>query len=647
MRANTFSETAVARGRSQLKVQRCLVFTILGLALAATSSFPVRAAEQAKAGPQEALLLLLYQAWTNVMAKVANKPTAEQLAAMKSARQNTESASSLATVSAESYGCALWLDAARSTNNPSNVVVTLHNTVPALNYKLWTKTVLMPTQSWTLETNAGGTSGQNWTAVTVPRNGRANLFFLGGAGGFGTNKSFVGLQQSNSVASLPDAMGAVGPQHVMQVLNVLSGKVGVAVFDKCTGNLIQSATNEAFFSVQFGGTNYPTGQTFDPRVLYDHESQRWVATILDRTTRQLVLAVSKSSTPLNLLTNWDKHLLPVSVGGSSSDFGTLGVDKNGLYISVAQQDLVAGTISSNVIVTLKKPEIYQGNVISNFFLTHSNELPASAIFPAVNFDAEPRGGFAWFVAKKWPDRTSTNHGGVLAYRRMTWSGSNTAWADTNWVEVPNSPIYRDYFDLDKSGVTAPQGVEAPAIELYGTGSRLMSAVIQNGNLWTCQHVGLSGTNGHYPGHGGSTNVDRSGIQWLRIGTDTNGQFLTVTNGRIFDATNSNPFYYYCPSLMVNKNGDAITGFNSSRSGDYIRALYLWRTSQAAQPLQPLVLREGQDIAQHGSWGDYSAASLDPTDRLRIWLVIPCVPSSSLDNEWDTWIGEIVPDEVAP
>src|SRR5689334_10797 len=107
-------------------------------------------------------------------------------------------------------------------------------------------------------------------------------------------------------------MGAVGQQHFVQVLNAATGGVGIAVFDKCTGERLQVATNSQFFAVQYGGSNYPAGATFDPRVLFDHEAQRWIAISLDIVTRELLLAISKTNTPLDLMANWNLYLLPVA-----------------------------------------------------------------------------------------------------------------------------------------------------------------------------------------------------------------------------------------------------------------------------------------------------------------------------------------------
>jgi len=52
-------------------------------------------------------------------------------------------------MSAAEYSCALFLHVAQSTNSTSNMVVTLHNTVPGTNYTLWSKPMLVATQAWT------------------------------------------------------------------------------------------------------------------------------------------------------------------------------------------------------------------------------------------------------------------------------------------------------------------------------------------------------------------------------------------------------------------------------------------------------------------------------------------------------------------
>lgn len=330
--------------------------------------------------------------------------------------------------------------------------------------------------------------------------------------------------------------------------------------------------------------------------------------------------------------------------GTLTDFPTLGVDQNGIYVSAFQISSDGVSVASNIVVAFKKPEIYQGTNLSVTLNVTTNDLPADVIQPAVNFDASPRGGYAWFVGKQKRVPATPYAGGAIAYRRLQWSGTNAAWVDANWVSLTNT-FYRNYFDLDEGGISAPQSNTTQRIDLQKIGSRLMTAVIRAGALWTCQHIGLSGTNGTYAS---GQSVDRSGAQWLKLSTDTNGNFLSLTNGRVYDAASADPRYYYFPSLMVNRAGDMAMGFSGSKSNEFIGAFYSYRAADGTTPSQALLMHPGQGIFDHSSrWGDYSATTLDPLDGLSFWTVQQYAQDDPLDNLWGTWISEIVPNTLGP
>jgi hypothetical protein len=612
------------------------------------------AAESTNSDPRDFLMIKLYEAALKRVEALESQPFRSAMSPAHSSSNSQPNASM--AMSGEAYGCKLWLDIRPATNNTSNVVVTLHNTVPWMANKLWSKTALMATHAWTLETNLTGATGQDWTATTVPMSGRSNLFFTATIdGGFNTNRSFAGLQFTNSNIGNPDSMGAVGPDHFLEILNASPTNAAVAAFDKCTGQIIQQVPKRHFFAVQHNGTNYPLSDTVDSRVLYDPLARRWLATALDLGSENVMLAVSRSANPLDLTNNWDKYLLPFARPGVGTDFPTLGLDAAGIYISTSTRPFSSGGYGGNLMLVLDKAALYQQTVVSNFIDISTNELPAHVIQPAMNFDVNPRGGLAWFVAKKDRDPGTNYQGGAICYRRLNWSVTNGSWtvnwAETNWADVPNSPAYRDYFDLDEGNISAPQFTTAESggarIELFHTGSRVMTAVIRNGALWTCQHVGFSGTNGTYPGDDSGTNVSHSGIQWLKIITDTNGAFLAMTNGRIFDPTNSNPRWYYLPSLMVNAAGDVVFGFSGANTNGYVSAFYGWRGVTDVESPAPRLLHAGDGVFTTGQFGDYSATSLDPTDAITFWTVQGYARDFDNDEVWGTWISEIVPSFTAP
>ena len=253
--------------------------------------------------------------------------------------------------------------------------------------------------------------------------------------------------------------------------------------------------------------------------------------------------------------------------------------------------------------------------------------------PVVNFDSVPANGYAWFVAKGPPDLGTPYAGGAIYYRRLQWSGTNAAM-DTNWFIVTNSSVnYRDYYDLDGTNImeipAAGAGVNAPQtnglpIDLHETGSRLASTMIRSGFLWTCQAIGLSATNGLYSGDQSGASVNRTGVQWVKLGVDaTNGSLSYSAHLRVFDRNLSTPLYYYFPSLMVNGAGDMVMGFSGSSVTNYISAYATWRLSNGSTLEAPRLIRPGLTNYVAPTplrFGDYSATTLDPADDRSFWTV---------------------------
>ncbi len=537
----------------------------------------------------------------------------------------------------EGAGAGCGLSLAANTTSSNAILLTLFHTRPGQTYQIWSLTNLWLT-NWVLESSlvAAGDSAQ----TNIAMGQRPDLFLRAWEfRDYQTNLVFKGLTHySNNVTLvpnyIPDTMGAVGPNQFVELLNGF-----IAVYDK-SGNLISQAYTTNFFAVTNAGTSYPTSDLMlDPRILYDQQSQRWVACAIDggnNPSQQAILAVSNGDNPTNLATGWTKYLVPVQRANLLTDFTTLGLDANGIYLAVAHYGSENGvsTNAGHTVVAIKKPQIYTNQFVSTIFRL-TNGLPFFTIQPVVNFDAVSASDFAWFVAKGLPDYGTNYQGGAIWYGRLQWTNTTAVGLDTNWFVVSNSgPTYRDYYDLDgtgsltlpTNGVFAPQpagpGGQTNSLSLYGAGSRLMTAVIRNGSLWTCHTVGLSGTNGAYNGDQSGASVDRSAVQWLKLQVNTSvGTLLCAAHGRIFDATlTANAMYYYVPSLMVNCAGDMVTGFSGSSVSNYVSAYYSWRLASGVGLNQPRLLQVGTTFFDYLRWGDYSATTIDPTDDWSFWTV---------------------------
>jgi hypothetical protein len=83
--------------------------------------------------------------------------------------------------------------------------------------------------------------------------------------------SFVGMLDNNTVIP-PDTHGAAGPSHLVSILNR-----GFAVFNKSTGATIGAPISlQAFWAALGTGPGQPAQDPFDPKVLYDQYSGRFI-----------------------------------------------------------------------------------------------------------------------------------------------------------------------------------------------------------------------------------------------------------------------------------------------------------------------------------------------------------------------------------
>ena len=155
-------------------------------------------------------------------------------------------------------------------------------------------------------------------------------------------------------------------------------------------------------------------------------------------------------------------------------------------------------------------------------------------------------------------------------------------------------------------------------------------------------LGPGGTNGTLVGNQTGTNVDRSGVQWLRFKIESAGMLTYDTHGRVFDRARSNALYYYFPSLMVNCAGDMVTGFSGSSTTTYIGAYFTYRPRGGVVLDPPRLIRSGVTnyVSESPWWGDHSATTLDPTDDATFWTVQEFAGFGDPDLPWATVIARM-------
>src|ERR1017187_524462 len=137
--------------------------------------------------------------------------------------------------------------------------------------------------------------------------------------------TFLG-EADTGTAIPPDTYGAVGPNHIMVTLNTqvrITNKSGVQVTNRVT------LDNFWNFGLNTNGLS-----TFDPKIVYDPYTNRWIFTTLANGkshTSYLLLAASATNDPTG---PWHFYKVRVdSTGTNWLDFPELGFNKNWIVVS--------------------------------------------------------------------------------------------------------------------------------------------------------------------------------------------------------------------------------------------------------------------------------------------------------------------------
>lgn len=430
---------------------------------------------------------------------------------------------------------------------------------------------------------------------------------------------FQGLPD-NFTAIPPDTQGAVGPQHVVTMLNTQ-----VTIHSR-------SGAPRANFPISLNGFWSPLGNfkdTFDPRIEYDASADRWIACAAvngESATSALLLAVTQTGDPGGV---WNYFKVDVGSSNRWGDFPALGFNANWVAVSMNLFQIrgAASYITTNVYV-FSKADLYQkGTGVHVTFSEAQGEFT-----PVRDYDnSQPNTLYLMQefatdygpVAGSGAIRISKIEGAVGA---ETFRGGNVgtvniadAWSDTGPSEADFGPQLGTSVKVDIGD------------------SRLDNCVMRNARIW-CAHT-------VFVPYGQPT---RAAAQWFQIDPSGTTPAL-VQRGRIDDP--SGTFFYAYPTIAVNKNNEALIGYTRFSANDYPSAWFAIRTpNDPLNAMQPGVLVKAGEApyvspgARTGSnrWGDYSTTLVDPVNDLDFWTIqeYAATPPSSRTGAFGTWWAQV-------
>ena len=391
--------------------------------------------------------------------------------------------------------------------------------------------------------------------------------------------NFTGSKFDVSGFFPPDTDGAVGPNHFVELVN------GVyRVYDKA-GSVVQTSSLDGFWTAA-GVT--PTGTfSFDPRVLYDPESERWFAASTDAPGQlnHFLLAVSNTSDPT---AGWHAVALDSDPNGDHwADFPMLGVNADGVFLSANMFPVTAP------------------NVLTTFV-----SIPKAGLLQAVPTVAE-----ATFFADLSPGNTGFSVQPAVAIgtagTEPLFSAYSTAGGFLKISSVDDHAT-GPALDVHDRFVPVPLAAEPPPAVQAGTTATIetgnsrfgASAVLQDGKLFGVQNIDAGG---------------HAALRWFMIDDPLSTPVL-LDSGII----HPNNIDVYFGSIAVNPAGQAVIGFTGSGPDTYPSAYAVTGTLSGSnlEFSDPMLLQAGTGpyTAFGGRWGDYSATTYDPNDPSHFWTI---------------------------
>jgi hypothetical protein len=440
---------------------------------------------------------------------------------------------------------------------------------------------------------------------------------------------FLVAQVSDSGYVPPDAMGAAGPTQFVAIVN---GRI--RSFNKATdvADGVIDATTDSFWNSARAGA-----ATSDPRVRYDRLSGRWFFTMVTvpagaPPANRLMVAFSDSGTitgaTVFTMVFWDF----ANPSGCVLDYDTLGIDQNALYVGgnvfCGSTFAVLTFLESDGLV-IGKSRLLAGAATAVFFKLAGNGAAMNCATAGAGDDGpitpqgvdnpDPAATFGYFAG------VSTCFFGELAFARITNPGGSSPTAALAILAVPATAL---------PGPAPALGSTSP---LDTIDDRLFNAQLRNGHLWAAHNICVDATGAAITTPANPPfcpDPNRDAIRWYDV--NVGGPSLNQS-GTVFDATTTNPLFFYDASINVSGQGHAALGFTESGAATHAQAATVGRlatdaagTMEAINVYQPSTFDYNVGTANPQRWGDYSYTSVDPNDDQTMWTI---VEYANATNSW--------------
>jgi hypothetical protein len=433
--------------------------------------------------------------------------------------------------------------------------------------------------------------------------------------------SFAALPD-NGTAVPPDTDGAVGPQHLVTILNT-----EMRVQDR-SGKALVTMSFAMFWSKVSAGLS-----NSDPRILYDPSIDRWIAAAVagfNTKDASVLVGVSQTGDPTGV---WNQYRVDVDPDDKLwADYPCIGFNKDWIAIEV-NMATVTPSIDNSVfqhaqIYVFDKANLVAGGTDASHTVFPVDPNFGFTLVPAVTYDPDQP---VLYVLEDWNGNMDGR--GLLALFSISGPVGSEVF---RMISFPGTDAIWDDFPSGTGDFGPQQGTTT---KITTNDANFSQVVFRNGLITAAHTLFLPA--------GAPT---RSAIQWWQLTTDGS----VASRGRLDDPSGGT--FYAFPSVAPNKNNDLLIGFSTFSAQTFASGGYVFRAASDA----PGSLRDGAllksgeaayvrtGMGKRNRWGDYSSSGIDPVNGLDLWTIQEFAGSAAslaLSN-WGTWWGRIVPDAAA-
>jgi hypothetical protein len=398
----------------------------------------------------------------------------------------------------------------------------------------------------------------------------------------------------------PDTNGAVGPNHYIQMVNLVW-----AIYDKAGNRLFGPAKPSAVFAAAGTGTICDTNNNGDPIVVYDSSADRWLISqfaFSSATTPPFFECIAVSKGPNPVTDGWWTYV--VRIDDNFPDYPKLSVWPDAYYYTAR---MFPSTVSPNFF-------------LSAFALERSAML-AGRPMRYVRFDLP--GIYDSPLASNWRGEAPPAGTPALIALADDVTDSVVTWQfHVDWDNPANSTLSPEYKVSVAPFVTACPTANRDCIPFSGSTPTTMLDALSPRLMFNLEYRRLGSTESIWANHT-ITESGRTVVRWYELRYDRAGSVITPTVYQQGTYVPTDDVWRWMGSLAADKDGNMAIGYSASSPSIDPQIRYTGRLATdtlgvLAQGEVTMTIGTGHPTNTNSRWGDYSAMTVDPVDDCTFW-----------------------------